>query len=78
MNESFEKWLIDTCSNNQLNEIEREHRLVNWENAPAARYCHPREEHLLPLHVCYGVSRMPTEKVFTFEVMGKKASAYLW
>lgn len=77
-NESFEKWLIDTCSNNQLNEIEREHRLVNWENAPAARYCHPREEHLLPLHVCYGVVRMPTEKVFTFEVMGKKASAYLW
>ena len=78
MNESFEKWLIDTCSNNQLNEIEREHRLVNWESAPAARYCHPREEHLLPLHVCYGVARMPTEKVFTFEVMGKKASAYLW
>jgi aromatic ring-opening dioxygenase catalytic subunit (LigB family) len=78
MNLTFEKWLIDTCSNRQLSENEREHRLINWESAPAARYCHPREEHLLPLHVCYGVVRMPAKRVFTFEVLGKKASAYLW
>jgi aromatic ring-opening dioxygenase catalytic subunit (LigB family) len=78
MNESFEQWLINTCSNRQISENERERKLVNWESAPAARYCHPREEHLLPLHVCYGVVRSQAKQVFTFEVMRKKASAYLW
>lgn len=78
MNEAFEQWLIDTCSNRQLSEPERERRLINWENAPAARYCHPREEHLLPLHVCYGAAGSPARQVFRFEIMEKKASAYLW
>ena len=78
LNESFEEWLLDTCANHQVSEEERERKLVNWERAPAARYCHPREEHLLPLHVCYGVAKSPAKHVFPFEVMGKKASAYLW
>ncbi|TAF81683.1 MAG: dioxygenase, partial [Curvibacter sp.] len=30
--------------------------LVNWESAPAARICHPREEHLLPLMVAVGAA----------------------
>lgn len=78
MNESFEQWLMDTCSSSQLTEPEREQRLINWESAPAARYCHPREEHLLPLHVCYGVASTAANRVFEFEIMGKMASAYLW
>lgn len=78
MNESFEQWLIDTCSNSQLTEEEREQRLINWDSAPAARFCHPREEHLLPLHVCYGVAGTAAKKVFEFEIMGKMASAYIW
>ncbi|TAK61697.1 class III extradiol ring-cleavage dioxygenase, partial [Methylobacter sp.] len=78
MNESFEQWLIDTCSNSQLTEEEREQRLINWDKAPAARYCHPREDHLLPLHVCYGVAGTAAKKVFEFELMGKMASAYIW
>lgn len=78
MNESFEQWLIDTCSNRQLTEEEREQRLNNWDSAPAARYCHPREEHLLPLHVCYGIASTAAKRVFEFEIMGKMASAYIW
>jgi len=78
MNEAFEQWLIETCSSQALSEDERERRLVNWTSAPAARFCHPREEHLLPLHVCYGLAKSPAKQVFRFEVMGKKASAYLW
>ena len=78
MNELFEQWLIDTCTSRGMNESEREQRLVNWEKASAARYCHPREEHLLPLHVCYGFARSPAKQVFTFNIMGKKASVYLW
>jgi aromatic ring-opening dioxygenase catalytic subunit (LigB family) len=78
LNQAFEQWLIDTCSNTELTEQEREHRLINWERAPAARYCHPREEHLLPLHVCYGVAGTAAKSVFEFEIMGKMSSAYVW
>jgi 4,5-DOPA dioxygenase extradiol len=78
MNEAFEQWLIDTCGSDDLSEVERMHRLINWEAAPAARYCHPREEHLLPLHVCYGFAKRAAKQVFGFEVMGKRASAYVW
>ena len=78
MNENFEEWLINTCSNGQITEEEREQRLINWESAPAARFCHPREEHLLPLHVCFGVAGTAAKRVFEFEIMGKMASAYLW
>ena len=78
MNESFEQWLIETCSSTHFAEQEREQRLINWHAAPAASYCHPRAEHLLPLHVCYGVAGSAAKKVFQFEIMGKMASAYLW
>lgn len=78
MNEAFEQWLIETCTSRAFGEDERERRLVDWTSAPAARFCHPREEHLMPLHVCYGLARAPAKQVFRFTIMGKLASAYLW
>jgi 4,5-DOPA dioxygenase extradiol len=78
MNQAFEHWLADTCSNRQITEEERRYKLINWDTAPSARYCHPREEHLLPLHVCYGVASSAAERVFEFEIMGKKVSAFSW
>ena len=78
MNEAFEQWLMETCSGHAFGESERERRLVDWTAAPAARFCHPREEHLVPLHVCYGIVQSPARQVFQLEVMGKAASAYLW
>lgn len=78
MNETFEQWLIKTCSGHELDEAERTQRLINWQEAPSARYCHPREEHLLPLHVCYGMAQRACREVFELSVMGKKVSMYLW
>ena len=77
-NEAFENWLIETCASDTLPDTEREQRLVDWHQAPSARYCHPREEHLLPLHVCYGLSNTAAKLVFDGKVAGKKTSAYLW
>ena len=77
-NEAFEQWLTDTCANSLLTEKERAQRLIDWASAPAARYCHPREEHLLPLHVCYGAAGTVAKRVFQFEIMRKMASAYVW
>jgi 4,5-DOPA dioxygenase extradiol len=78
LNEYFDQWLTDTCTSPDLSESERTLRLINWANAPGARYCHPREEHLLPLHFCYGMAQSAANQVFSFEVVGKKASCYLW
>lgn len=78
MNESFESWLLETCASSDINEAERAQRLVEWTKAPSARFCHPREEHLLPLHVCYGVAQAGCSEYFELQIMNKKSSMYLW
>tara|TARA_R110002167_G_scaffold91671_3_gene246555 strand:- start:2869 stop:3678 length:810 start_codon:yes stop_codon:yes gene_type:complete len=77
-NESFEAWLLETCGSLELGEQDRKDRLVNWVSAPSARYCHPREEHLLPLHVCYGYAEAACTLSFELQIMNKKSSMYLW
>ena len=76
-NDDFQDWLIETCAT-EMAEKQRQLRLMEWEAAPSARYCHPREEHLLPLHVCYGMAQSKAEKVFDDKVMGKRSVAFLW
>lgn len=49
----FDEWLAETLL---ASPSERETRLIEWEKAPRARACHPREEHLLPLMVCAGAA----------------------
>lgn len=77
-NESFEAWLLETCGNTDMGEDERQRRLIQWEKAPAARFCHPREEHLLPLHVCYGLAQTFCDECFELQILHKKSSMYLW
>lgn len=77
-NKAFEDWLIETCTSDALTADEREKRLTHWSLAPHARYCHPREEHLLPLHVCFGLTRGKAELTFNGKVLGKNSSAFLW
>ena len=55
-NDAFQAWLAETCGNPGLRGQDRLERLATWETAPHARYCHPREEHLLPLHLCAGMA----------------------
>ena len=76
--ELFNEWLIDTCTSPAYRPEERERRLVQWQLAPHARYCHPREEHLLPLHVCYGIAETGAEVVFNDQVIGKQTCGLLW
>lgn len=77
-NNTFQEWLIDICTNPKLSFADKVSRLIDWELAPAARYCHPREEHLLPLHVCAGLSDKAAELVFDGEVLGKRACGFIW
>ena len=76
-NDAFQDWLIESCTG-PLPQSEREQRLIEWEKAPSARYCHPREEHLLPLHVCLGLAGKPAKTIFDDQILGKRGVAFLW
>ena len=78
LNYAFEEWLIEACSSQDYTADERSERLVRWDAAPGARFCHPREEHLLPLHVCYGAAQGPSRQQFELTIMHRKSSMYLW
>jgi len=76
-NDAFQDWLIEVCTG-PIAQSEREKCLINWDKAPSARYCHPREEHLLPLHVCLGMADKPAKVVFDDHILGKRGVAFLW
>ena len=76
-NEAFQNWLIETCTG-PISQSEREQRLMEWEKAPSARYCHPREEHLLPLHVCQAMADKSAKLIFNDSILGKRSVAFLW
>jgi aromatic ring-opening dioxygenase catalytic subunit (LigB family) len=51
----FTGWLRETLSEGDaVSDEDRWARLADWKSAPGAREAHPREEHLLPLHVVAG------------------------
>ena len=71
---AFDEWLSDTVA---APPAERSGRLTRWHDAPAARACHPREEHLLPLLVCAGAAEDAAgERVYRDEVLGVVVSAH--
>ena len=77
-NTAFQAWLIDACCNPAISPEARVQKLIAWRDAPFADYCHPRAEHLLPLHVCAGLANTPAKLVFKDEVIGKQAVAFFW
>jgi aromatic ring-opening dioxygenase catalytic subunit (LigB family) len=56
----FNEWLKETLSTLagvvSLSPTSRMDRLIHWTEAPGARQCHPREEHLLPLFMVAAAS----------------------
>lgn len=72
----FDHWLAETVA---LPRVPREQRLVDWTHAPGARQSHPREEHLLPLHVIAGAGGDDIgKKVFEDHVLGSLQSAFVF
>ncbi|HBN15282.1 MAG: dioxygenase [Gammaproteobacteria bacterium] len=78
MNIAFEDWLTNICSTEELSESERRQQLIEWQQAPYARFCHPREEHLLPLHVCVAMAGRASDAHASIEVLGKSAGMFHW
>lgn len=76
-NDLFQDRLIEVCSQS-VTPDDAGKELAEWESFPHARYCHPREEHLLPLHVCAGIAEDPGTIVFNDDILGKRSIAVLW
>lgn len=78
--DNFDQWLNDTLTSHSLDYAQRAEQLINWMNAPEARFCHPREEHLLPLHVCFGAAKTSSiaQRNFGGYLLGAKVSGFLW
>lgn len=75
----FDDWLVTTCTKPELDGAARRQQLSNWLQAPAARACHPREEHLLPCHVCAGAANgRAARAVYRQPLYGKAVSALQW
>ena len=78
---AFDQWLNQTVVDRGPNWQQREMDLINWSNAPHARFAHPREEHLLPLHVCFGAAKklnLSAENNFHESLLGARISGYIW
>lgn len=79
--EIFDNWLTETLTAAHVDNQVREERLRNWSSAPHARFCHPREEHLLPLLVCWGAASQGSasaEQNFSGLLFNTAISGYLW
>jgi aromatic ring-opening dioxygenase catalytic subunit (LigB family) len=70
----FDAWLTQAVESPAA---ERTALLTAWREAPYAAYCHPRDEHLIPLLVAAGAGGdAPGKRIFGDEPMGAALSAY--
>lgn len=59
--DAFDHWLQETVTAENIEQ--RNQQLIDWAKAPAAHSAHPREEHLLPLHVVAGAAGADIGKI---------------
>jgi aromatic ring-opening dioxygenase catalytic subunit (LigB family) len=72
---AFDGWLNDTVAGTDPER--RNANLEQWAQAPHARDCHPREEHLLPLMVVSGAALSDVgRRVYHDKIGGKLVSGF--
>jgi aromatic ring-opening dioxygenase catalytic subunit (LigB family) len=69
----FDVWLNEAAC---ADAATRAAALTRWHEAPNARICHPRHEHLLPLMVAAGSSRSIGQRVFHQMVLGTPIAGF--
>lgn len=75
--EEFDTFLKEAVCGEEANS-KRAAVLAKWKQASSAVFCHPREEHLIPLMVCAGAAREDDKGVCFYEnqSMGIKTSSF--
>jgi aromatic ring-opening dioxygenase catalytic subunit (LigB family) len=72
---AFEDWLNEAIA--QSDPRKRNEMLAHWQEAPAARLAHPREDHLIPLMVAAGAAGDDTgHRLFVDHVMKVPMASY--
>ena len=72
----FDQWLTDSLAQPTEQAFAA---MRDWVKAPHARFCHPREEHLLPLHVIAGAASargQTLRNLYSAPLMGHQVSAF--
>ncbi|WP_339074154.1 class III extradiol ring-cleavage dioxygenase [Teredinibacter turnerae] len=69
---------LDETVGGALDEAQRVEQLTKWELAPFARFCHPREEHLIPLMVVYGIAGRASSRSLHAQILNYTAGFYCW
>ena len=73
--EGFDDWLTAAVTDPDAASARR--RWARWQQAPYARTCHPREEHLIPLMVAAGAGAGdPGSKIFEGRIPNVTVSAF--
>ena len=73
---AFGQWLQSAVT---APAADRWQRLLRWTDAPHARDAHPREEHLLPLHVAAGAAGEAAGRIaFEAAVLGTRQSGFIF
>jgi aromatic ring-opening dioxygenase catalytic subunit (LigB family) len=73
--EAFDAWLGKAVCD--PDPAARDRSLIAWETAPAARQCHPQEEHLIPLMVAAGAAGADRATIaYSDRVLGKALSGF--
>jgi aromatic ring-opening dioxygenase catalytic subunit (LigB family) len=70
---AFDDWLAGVVEGDPA---ARAAALADWVNAPAARFAHPQEEHLLPLMVAAGASEGRGQRIYGELVMETMISGF--
>lgn len=73
---AFDRWLGEALASDPADRVAR---LKQWEKAPAARICHPEEDHLIPLMTAVGAAEgEPATRIYhdTDVYGGITASSY--
>jgi aromatic ring-opening dioxygenase catalytic subunit (LigB family) len=77
----FDTWLNRIICSEGLSYAERKLALINWAQAPEARFCHPREEHLLPMMVCFGAASkksLSATRSFDGDFFNARVAGFTW
>lgn len=70
---AFDSWLTTAATDAD----QRDARLTGWSQAPGARFCHPQEEHLLPMMVAAGAAEgEPGLRTYSDQIFNKAISGF--
>ena len=74
---AFQAWLDETVTNSGVTMPEAKERWSKWSRVEGGRFCHPREEHLIPLIVCHAVAQKQGVSV-PFTALDVEARHFIW